>query len=138
VEPDPEDRELLDHNIAQAEAAFRDAPDFETAARALSGWREALHQRLDAQPKAHAIEAPVVVTHADGTPIDPPGGGTVTWPIDPKVYWHSIPQRFRDRDRFHVSRTITLSLGAPVPEAVNVYDREGVLVWTKDHGRGRG
>jgi hypothetical protein len=42
------DHELLDNNIRAAEDAYRAAPDFETAARALSGWREALAQRLDA------------------------------------------------------------------------------------------
>ena len=50
TEPDREARGLLDDNIAQAEAAYRNAGDFETSARALSGWREALLQRIELPP----------------------------------------------------------------------------------------
>ncbi len=39
---DRDDRDLLDAGIAQAMAAYRAAPDFETAARGLSGLREAI------------------------------------------------------------------------------------------------
>ena len=53
---DAEDRELLDANIRSAERAYRDAPDFETAARALSGWREAPAQRLTAPQRPDVID----------------------------------------------------------------------------------
>jgi hypothetical protein len=56
---DAEDHELLDSNIRSAEAAFRDAPEFETAARALSGWREsdpaALGRREHTRRHPHAV-----------------------------------------------------------------------------------
>jgi hypothetical protein len=65
---DAEDRELLDANISAAEAAFRDASDFETAARALGGWREALHQRLDAAGDDEPFQVPFpTLAFSDGT-----------------------------------------------------------------------
>ena len=51
VELDSEDRALLDRNITEAEAAYKAAGDFETQARALSGWREA-------RPRLDAVRAP--------------------------------------------------------------------------------
>jgi len=49
------------------------------------------------------------------------------------LYWAGVPQRFRDRTRFVVSRTITLTWEGQdtVPETIEVLDAEGVLVWRK-------
>ncbi|MEX0985354.1 MAG: hypothetical protein WD096_09950 [Actinomycetota bacterium] len=103
---DDEDRGLLDRNVTAAEDAFRRAPDFETAARGLSGLREAILQRLDAVPAPVPVEVPVVVKTAEGTPL-----GTGTWPMQPEAYWRHVPRRFRDPERYTVSRVIRLGWG---------------------------
>jgi hypothetical protein len=133
-DPDREHRDLLDDNIRQAEAAYRDAPDFETAARALSGWREALLQRLDAVRAPGMIEVPVTVTLAGGKPL--PDAKPATAAMSPEVYWKGVPQRLRDPERFDVHRVIRLAFSHvrdPGPgEDVKVYDRAtGALVWAK-------
>jgi hypothetical protein len=131
VDLDPEDRALLDRNIAEAEAAYKAASDFETQARALGGWREALLHRLDAVKAPDAIETRLQVTFADGEPV---GEGT---PIRmrPDDYWRQVPSRFHDPDRFTVERRIRLRFGVvqrkpgdPPDVEVKVRDQDGVLV----------
>lgn len=123
---DLEDRELLDRNIAQAEAAYRNASDFETAARALSGWREALHRRLDAMRIPETIEVPVHVTYPGAEPQGDPA--TVKMRVD--TYFSGVPMRFRDPDRFTVDRTLRLRFGTgPADEVIKMYDASGALVW---------
>jgi hypothetical protein len=122
-----EDRLLLDGNIEAAIAAFRDASDFETRARALAGWREALLQRLDATGNPEPIDVPLTVT-IDGTQTG--GGGPVR--LAPAVYWRGVPQRFRDRSRYAVARTVRLTWEGkdPKPDVLKVYDNAEALVWT--------
>jgi hypothetical protein len=136
-DPDSEHRELLDDNIRQAESAYRDAPDFETAARALSGWREALLQRLDAVRAPGMIEVPVTVTLAGGKPL--PDAKPATATMSPEVYWKHVPQRFRDLDRFVVHRVMHMAFSHvrdPGPgESIKVYELgTGGLVWAKHPG----
>lgn len=131
-EPDREARALLDANIAEAEAAYRNAGDFETSARALSGWREALHQRIDAARAPDAIEVPIVVT-LGGKAL--PGDPSVAT-FRPDDYFRGVPQRFRDTERFVVQRTVQLRFGqAPSHDAggkLEVRDRaNGALVWAR-------
>jgi hypothetical protein len=130
--PDDEHRGLLDDNIAQAERAYRDAPDFETAARALSGWREALLQRLDAARAPDDIEVPIVVTLAGGRPL--PDAKRATARLRPALYWAGVPARYRNLELYSVQRVIKLAFtDEPVPaEELKVYDRaSGALVWAK-------
>jgi hypothetical protein len=133
VELDPEARALLDRNIAEAEAAYKAAGDFETQARALSGWRESLLHRLEAVETADAIHTRLVVTYpgsdpeTEGTPIA----------MRPGDYWSQVPARLRDPDRFRVERTIRLryavvSHGDRPDVEVRVRDRDGVLVWANE------
>ena len=127
-DPDPEQRELLDRNIAEAQAAYRNGGDFETCARALSGWREALHQRLDAVRTVGTIEVPLVVTLHDGTQL--PGGGIVRQSLD--ECFAGVPKRFRDAGRFVVHRSIELRFGTSTAiEQIKVYDSTGGLAWSK-------
>lgn len=134
---DGEDAGLLDSNIAAAEAAFRDAPDFETAARALSGWREALLQRLDAAGRPEPIKVPIRLTFDDGSSADAPWIGDApptVIDVAPELYWKGVPQRLRDSTRYEVVRDIRLRLdrGDPLPDGVKVYDAStGALVWSK-------
>jgi hypothetical protein len=129
--------ELLSANIAQAEAAYRDAPDFETQARALSGWREAFHHRIDATGEDEPVDVPMpTVCFADGRPARPAWlerEEQRTVKVPASLYWAGVPQRFRDRTRYVVSRTITLTWEGQdaVPETIEVLDAEGVLVWKK-------
>jgi hypothetical protein len=134
---DREDRELLDSNIRHAETAYRDAGDFETAARGLSGWREAILQRLDAADAPGMIEIPMKLALADGTPLP----GESIWPMKPEQYWSGVPKRYRDLERFMVQRVLHLRW-ADVPdrpdrprgadEDLKVYNREsGALVWAR-------
>jgi hypothetical protein len=136
LDPDAEDRGLLNDNVSHAEAAYRDAPDFETAARALSGWREAIIQRLDAVVSPAAIEVPVVVMSSDGTKVEGPFSGPGTWRMRPEDYWRGVPKRFRDPGRFVVRRTIKLRWtsdlrGGGRDEEIGVYEAGDVLVWSK-------
>jgi hypothetical protein len=132
---DSEDRHLLSTNIASAEKAYRDAEDFETRARALSGWREALHQRIDATGVAEPIEVPIALVFADGTSAQPAWLGNVdTEPVmwlSAETYWRGVPQRFRDRSRFAISRTITLTLEGrdPAPDEIRIHNSNGLLLW---------
>lgn len=139
ADPDADDRELLDGNIESAMAAYRAAPDFETAARALSGWREAILQRLDAIRQAEAIEVPFIVTHADGTLVEAPAGGKpVVWYMSAVEYWRDVPKRFRDVDRYRVHRVIALQWTAGdhprslSDDKLTVYDlATGAVVWAR-------
>jgi hypothetical protein len=130
-EADAEDRELLDANVREAEAAYRDAPDFETGARALSGCREAIMQRLDAAPAGGTVEVPLQIALADGTLIGEPQVIRVRL----EEHFRGVPKRFRDPARFVVQRRLRLNFPAvptetPQPgEEVRVYDRANVLVW---------
>jgi hypothetical protein len=128
VQLDGEDRALLDANIGSAEQAYRNAGDFETVARALSGWREAILQRLDAAGAPVPIDVPVRVTQADGTALD---GDEGLWHAPPEAYWRGVPRRFRDSERFAVHRVIKLALGdGQSEESVKMYDTSnGSLVW---------
>ena len=133
VELDPEDRRLLDDNIAEAEAAYKAAGDFETQARALSGWRESLLHRLEAVQAADAIETRLIVSWPGS---DPEAEGTAL-AMRPGDYWAQVPARLRDPDRFRVESTIRLRFavvarGEPADVAIKVRDRDGVLVWANE------
>lgn len=133
VELDPEDRRLLDRNIDEAEQAYRLASDFETQARALSGWRESLLHRLEAVQAADAIHTRLIVSWPGS---DPEAEGTPT-AMRPGDYWQGIPARLRDVDRFRVERTIRLRFavaahGEPADVSIKVRDRDGVLVWANE------
>jgi hypothetical protein len=135
---DADDHELLDGNVREAEAAFRDAPDFETAARALSGWRESLMQRLDAVPAPEGVPMQYRVAFTDeqghyseaSAPRREPA--TIMMPLE--VYFRGVPRRFRDVGRFTVERTIHLGW-APGTGSEDLRVREtatDALVWVKD------
>jgi hypothetical protein len=124
---DRDSKELLNSNITQAEGAYRDAPDFETAVRGLSGLREAIMQRLDALPPEGTFRVPFVIAFADGRPFS-----EAMREITPTEYWEGVPQRFRDRERFTVIRTIALSLVGKGSTAIKVCDQTGALVWASD------
>jgi hypothetical protein len=129
-DPDEEDRSLLDSNIRAAEAAFRDAPDFESAARGLSGWREAIAQRLDAvrQPGSVEVSYGFVMPGREPLPSEKPR--TSKNPLS--VYFQDVPRRFRDVDRFQVNRTIHLTWPGtdPLPHEIRVVEKAtGATVW---------
>jgi len=141
-----EDRELLAANIDGALAAYRAAPDFETAARALAGWREAIAQRLDASDEDEPFMVPhPTLSFADSLPAMPrwlrghyadgdaeDAGRSQTDAVPATRYWSGVPQRYRDRMRFVVNRKITLSLQGPVLQEIRVYNADGVLVWATE------
>jgi hypothetical protein len=129
TEADAGDRELLDANLAQAMEAYRSAPDFETAARALSGWREALVQRMDATREGEVEIEHVLALH-DGTPIP---GATMRVKVSAAEYWRDVPRKYRDRDRFAVHRVTNLSFTDEGSEELKVYERAtDALVWVKE------
>jgi hypothetical protein len=126
---DDDGRELLDRNVRDAERAYRDAVDFETQARALSGWREALRQRITAVKTPEAVAAPIIdLTFYDvGEP--PPEAPLTPASVDDR----DVPARFRD-PRFGVRRTVTLSFVKGTPDTtLKVYERAtGALVWKEE------
>jgi hypothetical protein len=135
---DADDHELLDSNIRAAEAAFRDAPDFETAARALSGWRESLMQRLDAVPAPEGVPMQYRVAFTDEqghySEAPAPRREPATFMMPLEVYFRGVPKRFRDVGRFTVERTIHLGW-APGTGSEDLQVRENAtdaLVWVKD------
>jgi hypothetical protein len=133
IELDPEDRALLDQNIAEAEAAYQVAGDFETQARALSGWREAILHRLDAVKAPDAISTRLVVTY----PGSEPGEGTPI-AMRPGDYWRQVPSRFHDPSRFRVERVIRMRYAVVSRQEgdrdveIKVRDQDGLLVWAGD------
>jgi hypothetical protein len=136
-ELDTDDHELLDGNVLSAEAAYRDARDFETAARALSGWREALMQRLDAVrvPEGIRTQYHLVFTDEKGNPSKAPAPrrepATFTMPLED--YFQGVPKRFRDLTRYRVERTIHLEWNGPGHQDLKVRDvGSNALVWSKD------
>jgi hypothetical protein len=134
---DAEDHELLDSNIRSAEAAFRDAPDFETAARALSGWRESILQRLDAvsTPEGIPMQYRLVFTDEEGNLSEPaaPRREPPTFLMPLADYFRGTPRRFHDPDRFRVERTIHLEWNGPGRQDLKVYEvGSDALVWAKD------
>jgi hypothetical protein len=135
---DPDDHELLDGNVRAAEAAYRDAPDFETAARALSGWRESLMQRLDAVPAPEGVPMQYRVPFTDEqgrySEASAPRREPATFMMPLEVYFRGVPKRFRDVGRFTVERTIHLGW-APGTGSEDLQVRENAtdaLVWVKD------
>jgi hypothetical protein len=134
---DADDCELLDSNIRSAEAAFRDAPDFETAARALSGWRESILQRLDAvsAPEGIPMQFRSVFTDEEGNLSEPaaPRHEPATFLMPLANYFRRTPRRFHDPDRFRVERTIHLEWNGPGHQGLKVYEvGSNALVWAKD------
>ncbi len=138
-----EDRDLLAKNIEDALAAYEASPDFETSARALAGWRESIAQRLDAtdEDEPFAVNYPSL-SFADGSPAMPrwldndyvdgdadDAERHETYIVPAARYWSGVPQRYRDRTRFVVSRRISLSLAVSIPQEIRVYKADGVLVW---------
>ncbi|MDP9297631.1 MAG: hypothetical protein M3O98_03060 [Actinomycetota bacterium] len=139
---DADDRELLDGNIAQAEAAYRDASDFETAARALSGWREAILQRLDAvkAPEGIDVQYLVVFTDEQGNPSESaaPGREPATFKMPLADYFRGTPKRFHDVERYRVERTVYLQWhpATVAPEDLKVREiATDALVWAKESNR---
>jgi hypothetical protein len=134
---DADDHELLDSNIRAAEAAFRDAPDFETAARALSGWRESILQRLDAvsAPEGIPMQFRLVFTDEEGNLSEPaaPRREPATFLMPLADYFRRTPRRFHDPDRFRVERTIHLEWNGPGHQDLKVYEvGSDALVWARD------
>lgn len=133
---DDNDRYLLDGNIRAAEEAYRAAPDFETAARALSGWREALTQRLDAvlAPEGVPVQYFVGFTDEVGNVSEaggPDRGEPVTFLQPLAIYFADVPKRFHDSSRYVVDRTTFLSFtGSASDDAIRVLEAAtGALVW---------
>jgi hypothetical protein len=131
---DADDRALLENNVRAAERAFRDAADFETAARALSGWRAAILHRLDAvrTPDGIPMQMRVAFTDLDGDAAAPVGDqkqpATFIMPLS--IYFAGAPRRYRDIDRFTIARTIHLAWEGSGSETLRVYDiASGALVW---------
>jgi hypothetical protein len=130
IDPEAEDRKLLDANVLQARDLYVESPDFETRARALAGWRESILQRLDAVQEAESIEVPpVIIGLHDGTIL---GTGRTPLQVAPDQYWRGVPRQFRDMERYIVTRKIRLHFGGggKSDEEVKVYDGNSVLVWT--------
>jgi hypothetical protein len=139
ADPDAGDRELLDGNIRAAEHAYRAAADFETAARALSGWREALAQRLDAVPAPDGVPVQCVVCFVDDEGNVSEAGGPfrrepVTFLEPLSAYFAGVPRRFHDPERYRVARTIHLAFAPDEGhQDVKVYETaSNALVWAKD------
>jgi hypothetical protein len=131
---DADDHELLDSNIRSAETAFRDAPDFETAARALSGWRESILQRMNAvtAPEGIPTQYRLVFTDEEGNPAESPAprGEPTTFLMPLAGYFRGTPRRFHDPDRFRVERTIHLEWNGPGRQDLKVYEvGSDALVW---------
>jgi hypothetical protein len=132
-DPDAADRELLNANLTDAMEAYKTAPDFETAARALSGWREAIVQRLEATREAE-IETEYVLCYSDGSPIEGPmvGDGVMRVRGSAADYWRGVPRKYRDASRFRVWRAINLSFDEHGgSEELRVYEGDA-LVWAGD------
>jgi hypothetical protein len=138
---DADDHELLDGNVREAEAAFRDAPDFETAARALSGWRESILQRLDAVkvPEGIPMQFQVVFTDEEGNlSVVPdrnnrPRREPATFLMPLADYFRGTPRRLHDPEHFRVERTIHLEWNGPGHQDLKVYDvGSNAVVWAKD------
>jgi hypothetical protein len=127
---DEADHVLLDSNVREAEAAYREAGSFDVAARALSGWREALAQRLDATQNEGTIEVPIVITMSDGTPT---GSGGGIWKMRPDQYWAEVPKRFRSVEKTAAPESSASPVFGedPRPQEIKVFDRTGVVVWEK-------
>lgn len=127
-DPDQEAIRLVDRNVLEAELAYRDSGDFETQARALSGWREALLQRLEAIRVPGSVSVPIVVRLCDGTSLGE--SAPVSMPLE--RYFAGVPKRFRDPDRYVVHRTVALSLTGNGTERIKVYEAaNGALAWSK-------
>ncbi|MBA3737498.1 MAG: hypothetical protein H0W97_02925 [Actinobacteria bacterium] len=125
---DQETRERIDVNVREAELAYRDAPDFETQARALSGWRAAIRERLDAV-KPPEPEAPTINLEffaADADPPEPPAQDPSTIP--------GVPEQFRDPAKYQARHRITLHFdGDHADEDIRIYEtKTGALAWRKE------
>jgi transposase len=130
VAADQEGLELLDRNIRDAEGAYRDASDFETMVRALSGWREALRARLDSV-RPGTIDVPIEVT-AGGNPLPLPGGdpGPGVFRLTSQQYFDGVPRKLHDPDRFQVQRRIQVQLDGESTQELRVFEASTqALVW---------
>jgi hypothetical protein len=127
---DQEMLEQLDENIAEASKLYRRVGGFENELRGLAGHREAIRLRLEAVKTGGTVEVPVMVTLSDGTSPSP-GSKPGTWTLATEQYFAGVPTRFRDRDRFSVSRVIQVQLGAvSSKQELKVYEvSTGSLVW---------
>jgi hypothetical protein len=115
---DDEQRDLLDRSILAASVTFRASSTFDNQTRALQGLREAIRHRLDAVPAPDAITVLWVATLADGTPLEGTlAGPTVEVATSPADYWHRVPSRFRDLERYVVNRSIALAFVGGGPRA---------------------
>jgi hypothetical protein len=113
---------------------FRQQDGFESALAGLEGVREAIRHRVSAIRQAPSLPYRFVIVSSvlelDGTARETSRSEPVTWELPAAVYWHIVPQRFRDVDRFRVERSTSLEFDGPGSEEIRVY--EGVaLVWTK-------
>jgi hypothetical protein len=106
----------------------------------LSGWREALVRQIDA---AGGDQEPFEVpfprfTLGDGSPIDVEWNKpTRAYHVSAAEFWRGVPQRYRDRTRFVVTRKLTLAFsGNPtIPEEIRVFDTAGESLWTNGTDR---
>jgi hypothetical protein len=144
ADADADALEQLDANIAEAATLYRRVGgSFENELRALAGHREAIRQRLEAVRTPGTIEVPVTVTTASGQPLPYPDSKPGTWKLTPEQYFDGVPTRYRDPDRFTVSRTIQVRLGAESAIELKLYEvATGGIVWAKEgravsEGRGK-
>jgi hypothetical protein len=130
TDADAEDLARLDRNVAEAEAAYRDARDFETQARALSGWRESITERLDAVKVADPIAVSQIIALSGGEPLGEP----TTQLMPAELYWRGIPRRLRNPVRYGVARLLRLRLDRAQPdEVIEVRERQtDALVWKSE------
>jgi hypothetical protein len=135
---DEEGLALLERNIDQAEAAWRDgSSSFDHAVRALQGLREAIRQRLAALTVSEGVDTQfrVVFTDLEGNPSESaaPPGEPVTFKMPLETYFAGVPAQYRDVDRFSVERTTHLSWsGSSGSENLKVRETAtGALIWAK-------
>jgi hypothetical protein len=121
-------RHVAAHLHPHADQAYRDAADFETQARALSGWREALRQRILAvKPPKLAPTSTDLKFYAIGQPRPEAPPRPVS--ADDR----DIPKEFQDPARYVVRKILCLSFAKPTSMDVKVYEGDA-FVWSNGGG----
>jgi hypothetical protein len=129
-------RELLAANVREAEAAYAASPDFETQARALSGLREAIFQRVTSSPTDQGIPTTMSLSFTDENgKVVIPGKPGNSFSLSAAEYFRGTPARFHDPTRFMIERTVFLAWGGHGHQDVRVRDLvTGGLVWRSEIG----
>jgi hypothetical protein len=130
-------RELLATNVREAEAAYAASPDVETRARALSGLREAILQRVTSSPTDQEIQTTMSVSFTDENgKVVLPGKPGKSFSVSAAEYFRGTPARFHDPTRSRIERTIFLAWGGNGRQDVRVRDlMTNALVWASDSAR---